>query len=314
MAGEHRGLSKLICDKVSEQGGNAVKLHCIIHQQVLCAKCVKFEHVMQPVVKTINFIRSKALHHRQFQRFLLDIDAEYGDVIYHTDVRWLSRGSALQRFFSLRREIGQFLAEKGKPMQELSDPVWLADLAFLVDITKHLNVLNISLQGKDAVVSQLFAHIKAFGSKLQLFQRHLSQREPSTAHFPALREVMDSFPPGNIGAQAGRYAAIIASLSAEFSGRFRDFYGMEKDISLFSSPFSADPDTAPHQLQLELIELQCDDELRSRQQQLSLTDFYRQLEKGRFPENAELVRLHLFVRADILCNELKQESLEVQTN
>ena len=112
MAGEHRGLSKLICDKVSEQGGNAVKLHCIIHQQVLCAKCVKFEHVMQPVVKTINFIRSKALHHRQFQRFLLDIDAEYGDVIYHTDVRWLSRGSALQCFFSLRREIGQFLAEK----------------------------------------------------------------------------------------------------------------------------------------------------------------------------------------------------------
>ena len=36
-------------------------------------------------------------------------------------------------------------------MQELSDPVWLGDLAFLVDITKHLNVLNISLQGKDAV-------------------------------------------------------------------------------------------------------------------------------------------------------------------
>ena len=135
MAGEHRGLSKLICDKVSEQGGNAVKQHCITHQQVLCAKCVKCEHVMQPVVITINFIRSKSLHHRQFQRFLLDIDAEYGDVIYHTDVRWLSRGSALQCFFSLRREIGQFLAEKGKPMQELSDPVWLGDVAFLVDIT-----------------------------------------------------------------------------------------------------------------------------------------------------------------------------------
>jgi hypothetical protein len=90
---------------------------------------------MQPVVKTINFIRSKSLHHLQFQRFLLDMDAEYGDVIYHTDVRWLSRGSALQRFFSLRWEIGKFLAEKGKPMQELSDPVWLGDVAFLVDIT-----------------------------------------------------------------------------------------------------------------------------------------------------------------------------------
>ena len=89
-------------------------------------------------------------------------------LFYHTDVRWLSRGSALQRFFSLREEIGHFLAEKGQPMQELSDTVWLADLAFLVDITKHLNALNASLQGSDAVVSQLYAHIKAFGTKLQL--------------------------------------------------------------------------------------------------------------------------------------------------
>ena len=68
----------------------------------------------------------------------------------------------LQCFLSLRREIGNILAEKEKPLQELSDPILLADSAFLVDITKHLNVLNISLQGKDAVVSQLFAHIKAF--------------------------------------------------------------------------------------------------------------------------------------------------------
>lgn len=251
MAGERSGLSTRICDKVSEQGGNAVKLHCIIHQQVLCATCLKFDHVVKPVVKTINLICSKALYHRQFQQFLLDIEAEYGDVIYHNDVRWLSRGSALQRFFSLKGEIGQFLAEKGQPMQELSDAIWLADLASLVDITKHLNALNISLQGKDAVVSQLYTHIKAFGTKLQLFQRHLSQTESSTAHFSALREVMDSFPQGNIGAQTKRYAAAIASLSAEFNKRFRGFTVMEEEMLIFSSPFSMDPDDAPHQLQLE---------------------------------------------------------------
>lgn len=70
-------------------------------------------------------------------------------------MRWLSQGSALSRFYSLRQEIGEFLAEKGQPMRELSDPMWLADLGFLVDITKHLNVLNTSLQGPDAVISQL---------------------------------------------------------------------------------------------------------------------------------------------------------------
>lgn len=284
MAGERSGLSTLICNKVSEEGGNAIKLHCIIHQQALCAKHLKFDHVMKPVVKAINSIRSKALYHRQFRQFLLDIQAEYGDVIYHNDVRWLSRGSAIQRFFSLREEIGIFLGEKGQPMEELTDPVWLTDLAFLVDITKHLNALNVNLQGQDAVVSQLYAHIKAFGTKLQLFQRHLSQTEPCTAHFPALKEVIDSFPQDNIGAQMKSYATAIASLSVEFNKRFRDFAVIEKDMMLFSSPFSVDPDDAPPQLQLELIELQCDDEWRGRHQQLSLVDFYRQLDKSRFPE------------------------------
>lgn len=70
------------------------------------------------------------------------------------------------------------MGEKGQQVQELSDPVWLADFAFLVDITKHLNVLNVNLQGKDAVVSQLYAHIKAFGTKLQLFRRHKQNPAP----------------------------------------------------------------------------------------------------------------------------------------
>ncbi|XP_074542331.1 microfibril-associated glycoprotein 4-like [Halichoeres trimaculatus] len=148
-------------------------------------------------------------------------------------------------------------------MEELSDPVWLADLAFLVDITKHLNALNVKLQGQDAVVSQLYAHIKAIGTKLQLFHRHLSQTEPCTAHFPALKEVIDSFPQDNIVVQMKSYATAIASLSTEFNKRFQDFAVIEKDMLLFSSPFSVDPDDAPPQLQLELIELQCDDERRA---------------------------------------------------
>lgn len=304
MVGERSGLATLICNKVSEQGGNAVKLHCLIHQQVLCAKCLKFEHVVTPVVKTINVIRAKALYHRQFQQFLSDIEAEYGDVIYHNDVRWLSRGSALQRFFSLRKEIGQFLAEKGQAMKELSDPVWLADLAFLIDITKHLNALNVSLQGKDAVVSQLYAYIKAFATKLQLFKRHLSQSEPNTSHFPALREVMDCFPQQNIAGQVGKYATAIASLSAEFNRRFNDFAVIEQDLLLFSCPFSMDSDDAPHQLQLELIDMQCNDELRSRHQQLSLVNFYRQLDKERFPElRAHAKRMLSLFGSTYLCEQ-----------
>ena len=101
--GERSGLSTLVCNKVSEEGGKAIKLHCIIHQQVLCTKYLKYDHILKPVIKAINYIRSRALCHRQFQQLQLDIQAEYRDVVYHNNGRWLSPWSALQRFYSLKK-------------------------------------------------------------------------------------------------------------------------------------------------------------------------------------------------------------------
>ena len=163
-------------------------------------------------------------------------------------------------------------------MPELSVPVCLADFGFLVDITRHLNVLNTSLQGQNAVVSQLYSHIKAFGTKLQLFQRHLSQTQPNTTHILSLWEIITSFPENNISAQMRRYAANSSSL--EFQQRFQDFAAIKRRSRFFSSPFSVVPDNAPDHLQLELIELQCDAECRSRHRQLPLVNFYRQLDKA----------------------------------
>ena len=95
---------------------------------------------------------------------------------------------------------------------------------------------------------------------------------------------MTSFPQSNINEQTRRYAADISSLAEEFQQRFQDFATIEKEILIFFPSFSVDPDDAPDHLQLEVIELQCDAECRSRHQQLSLADFYRQLDEGRFQE------------------------------
>ncbi|KAK2863732.1 hypothetical protein Q7C36_002886 [Tachysurus vachellii] len=112
-----------------------------------------------------------------------------------TDVRWLSRGSLLQRFYSLRSEIDKFLKEKGRPLHKLSDPLWLADLAFLVDLT-HLNTLNKNIQGKEQLVSHLYAHMKAFCS---------------------------AFPKADLSAKKEKYASGITSLVTEFNQRLRFF-------------------------------------------------------------------------------------------
>lgn len=45
---------------------------------------------MKIVVSCVNFISANALNHRQFQEFLSELHVAYEDVLYHTEVRWLS--------------------------------------------------------------------------------------------------------------------------------------------------------------------------------------------------------------------------------
>jgi len=105
MTGRKNGLVALVQRKLEEENEDpAVALHCIIHQHALCSKCLKFQHVMSVVLKCVNYIRSRGLQHRQFQAFL-EVEASYGDVLYFTEVRWLSRGNVLKRFFYLRAEM-----------------------------------------------------------------------------------------------------------------------------------------------------------------------------------------------------------------
>ena len=103
---------------------------------------------MTVVVKTVNLILSRGLNHRQFQEFLKQFEAEYGDLTYFSNVRWLSRGKMLERVYALREEIAMFLESKGQDNSYFQDPQWIVKLAFLVDIMTHMNILNLELQGK----------------------------------------------------------------------------------------------------------------------------------------------------------------------
>ena len=112
-----------------------------------------------------------------------DIDDRFTDIPYFTEVRWLSRGAVLKRFFQLREHIVAFMSEKGKPIDH--DEEWWLDCAFLVDMTEHLNNLNVKLQGKHLVVTQMYSHIQAFEMKLKLWKSQL--REQNLDHFPHIR-------------------------------------------------------------------------------------------------------------------------------
>jgi hypothetical protein len=95
----------------------------------------------------------------------------------------------LQRFFNLKTEILEFLCDSNREHEVLCDHSWLSKLAFLIDIIKHLNDLNLKLQGQMKCLSDIMA-IDAFKSKLTLFKTQLSAM--NWTHFPCLGEVMQA--------------------------------------------------------------------------------------------------------------------------
>ena len=245
-------------------------VHCIIHREVLCSKTLKMDHVMDVVIKTVNFIRARGLNHRQFNSLLEEIHTN--GLPYHTDVRWLSRGVVLKRFYELRSEIQRFMHGKGRDVQELKDNEWIQDLAFMVDITEHLHYLNTRLQGRNKLVTDLHDSIRAFELKLKLFERQLAAS--NTAHFPTLKSMQDE-PEFHGDFNTEKYCNKITKLVSEFGERFADFKNLEYDFSVFRNPFSVNADEAPEHFQLELIELQCNSVLKDKFSSVDIDTFYQ---------------------------------------
>ncbi|KAJ4935420.1 hypothetical protein JOQ06_016953 [Pogonophryne albipinna] len=83
MVGASRGLIGRMNREMEEWGLTApLQVHCLIHQQALCCKVLKWDSVMKVVVSCINFIRAKGLKHRQFQQFLSELESAHGDVLH----------------------------------------------------------------------------------------------------------------------------------------------------------------------------------------------------------------------------------------
>uniref|UniRef100_A0A672MHT6 DUF4371 domain-containing protein n=1 Tax=Sinocyclocheilus grahami TaxID=75366 RepID=A0A672MHT6_SINGR len=126
-------------------------------------------------------------------------DSAYGDLLMHTDIRWMSHGKCLERFIALRNEIPLFLEDNVKSDMsdyccKLRDPEFLCDMAFLTDMTTHLNNLNTQLQGRAQTVSDLYAHMNAFQHKRNLFHNGFSSVLVNLTDFPACEEMRKDAP------------------------------------------------------------------------------------------------------------------------
>jgi len=276
MVGKNAGFSGIFRNQ--NPNHDVVFLHCIIHQDVLCKAAIDITHVHNVVSKLINTIRSRV--HRQFQEFLVEVDADYSDLLYHTKVRWLSCGYAFERVWNLKEEIQDFLknkTDKWSDFQIFEDKDWRTDFAFFTDLLEHYNKLNKKLQGRNQFIDETWACLKSF--KTQLFLFHNCMAKNDLTHFLRLKS-MSPVRENKIK----EYSQALKKLHTEFQTRFQDFKNIQSSLDVFSMPFNVDPENVSAELQLEIIEMQCSTHLKQLFLNSTKLDFYRALPKAEFPK------------------------------
>lgn len=135
---------------------------------------------MDGLVKLINFIRShSALQHRHFKEFLSVCDSAY--LLQHNNVRWLSKGQVIERFWLIKEQVTSFLQNSDaqgarKHFEFITNERNMLVVAFLKDILKYLNALNTELQGNGKLICDLIQSVSAFHRKLDILKKILQDK------------------------------------------------------------------------------------------------------------------------------------------
>ncbi|KAF2351664.1 Ribonuclease H-like domain [Trinorchestia longiramus] len=109
MLGRKSGFGAL----VKADAPHIIGTYCILHRRALTTKTLppKLAEVLKIVVECVNYVRTSALRHRIFSELCKEMGSEFEVLLYHSNVRWLSREQVLNRVFAMRVEFALFLQE-----------------------------------------------------------------------------------------------------------------------------------------------------------------------------------------------------------
>uniref|UniRef100_A0A667WR08 DUF4371 domain-containing protein n=1 Tax=Myripristis murdjan TaxID=586833 RepID=A0A667WR08_9TELE len=265
------GRNKGVIARIKAVNPKVIATHCMLHRQALASKDMEpdLHSVLNTVVTAVNFVKSRALQTRLFAKLCKEMGADHDTLLFHSEVRWLSRGKVLQRVCELRNEMSEFMREHKPDIAEFfSNPECVAKLAYLADVFNLLNDLNLSIQGGYASILEVSDKILAFMKKTQLWSRRIQDGitdiKVVTSHLTALSE--------------------------HFSSYFTDVNTAAWDwVDLTGKA------------EEELLELSCDGTLKVRFRQLAHEDFWASL-SHEYPElTTEAMRILLPFPTTYLC-------------
>ena len=188
MLGARSGFVEL----VKRKNPNIIATHCIIHREALASRTMpeELKQTLDSAIKILNYIKASALNSRLSRRLCQDMESEHQNLVYHTSVRWLSKGNMLNRLVLLLQEVIEFLEiQKKRELKSIiTDSIFQKRLAYLADIFGHLNELNRKLQGMDSNIIVQRDKIAAFIAKLELWKGKI-QSGGNVASFPTLHKM-----------------------------------------------------------------------------------------------------------------------------
>ena len=158
----------------------------MLHKHALVSKMLPslLADVLKIVVETVNFVRSRALNHRIFMQLCEEMHSKFKVLLYHTEVRWLSRGKVMNRVSALRAELLEFLkSHNHRHSKYFEDSSFILTLKFLTDIFCAINQLSCQMQGGGKNLVEAEEKISAFQRKLKLWRQRLEITILLTFHF-----------------------------------------------------------------------------------------------------------------------------------
>ena len=106
MVGRHRGFLSYLKKAVLK----VLTVHCVIPRQHLGAKNLseKLHESLSTVITAVNKIKANALNSRLFHQLCIENDEDFQCLLLHTEVRGLSKGNILKRFYTLFNSVLDF--------------------------------------------------------------------------------------------------------------------------------------------------------------------------------------------------------------